>query len=288
MIERVLESKIAAYAPRDALEQENVLSELIQHYVLVGLARAGLFRVAELHGGTFLRIVHGLDRFSEDLDFVLQAPDPGFSWARYVAPLAKYLADEGLHFEVVDRTAAPGPVKKAFLKSDSIGKLLMLELPHSRDPRRKIRVKLEIDANPPLGATRETRYIAFPVLTAITTQTLASAFASKSHALLCRPYIKGRDWYDFLWYVERGTEPNLELLGNAVRQIGPWAGAPVRVTPDWLVARLGEAVARIDWSEAAADVRRFLSVQARASLALWSAELFGQQVERLARRLGSS
>lgn len=285
MIERVLAEKIAHYAPGDPLEQESVLAELLQHYVLVGLARAGFFRVAEFRGGTCLRIVHGLDRFSEDLDFVLGEPDPDFAWAEYLGPLTKYLANEGLQFEVVDRPAADAAVRKAFLKTDSIGNLLVVGLPHARDPRRKIRIKLEIDTCPPAGSVYETSYLNFPVLTAITTQTLESAFASKSHALLCRRYIKGRDWYDFLWYVARTVRPNFELLGHAVRQVGPWAGEQVDVTRAWYVRQLHEVIAQIDWADAADDVRRFLAPAARDSLSLWSRELFETHAEKLGRHL---
>jgi len=286
MIERVLEAKIAQYAPRDALEQESVLTELLQHYVLVGLARSGLFRLAEFHGGTFLRIVHGMDRFSEDLDFVLQRPSSDFSWSRQLSPLRKYLEDEGLEFEVTDRSAADVAVKKAFLKTDSIGKLLVLDLPHSRDRRRKIRIKLEIDTNPPAGSVFETSYLGFPVLTALTTQTLESAFASKSHALLCRSYAKGRDWNDFLWYVARGTLPNLELMQNAVRQVGPWAGTNVEVTPQWYIEQLRDVIASMDWVETADDVRRFVTPSVRESLSLWSVSLFDYHAQQLARRMG--
>jgi hypothetical protein len=285
MIERVLAAKIAQYAPRDALEQECVLAELLQHYVLVGLAKSGLFREAEFHGGTFLRMLHGLDRFSEDLDFVLQRRRSDFSWADYVGPLAQYLEAEGFHVEVIDRTNTNDAVKKAFLKTDSVGKLLVLDLPYSRDPRRKIRIKLEIDTNPPEGSVTETRYVNFPVLTAVTTQTLESAFASKSHALLCRSYTKGRDWYDFLWYVARRVRPNLVLLQNAVQQAGPWARTSLDVTPAWYIDQLRATVARIDWRATTDDVRRFVPPEARASLSLWSVDMFDDQVRQLATNL---
>ncbi len=286
MIETVLQAKIAQYGPRDALEQESVLAELLQHYVLVGLARSGFFQQAEFHGGTFLRLIHDLDRFSEDLDFVLREPRPDFVWDRYAEPLAKYLAAEGLVFEIVDRSAADSAVKKAFLKTDSIGKLLVLDLPHPRDPRRKIKIKLEVDSNPPAGSIVETSYVSFPVMTAITTQTLESAFASKSHALLCRSYVKGRDWYDFLWYVARGTRPNWVLLQNALRQVGPWAGDDIDVTPSWYITQLRKAIASMDWDRTAEDVRRFVSGDVQQALSLWSVDLFDFHARQLAHHLG--
>lgn len=285
MIERVLANKIAQYGPQDAIDQEHVLAELLQHYVLAGLARAGFFREAAFHGGTFLRICHDLDRFSEDLDFVLKSPDPGFDWSAHLGQTMQDLEAEGVLFELVDRSRADATVKKAFLKTDSLGKLLVLDLPHSRDPRRKIKIRLEIDTDPPAGSVFETRYLSFPMATAITTQTLESAFASKAHALLCRRYVKGRDWYDFLWYCSRRVRPNYELLGNALRQQGPYTDTPVEVTPAWLVRTLGDATSRVDWPAAASDVRRFLPPDAHHGLDLWSVDYFHHHLEILGREL---
>jgi len=286
MIEDVLASKIEEYKPGNALEQENVLQELMQHFVLVGLAKAGLFKHAQFHGGTCLRIVHGLDRFSEDLDFVLKAADPGFGWQDYLDQVVADCALEGMQFEVVDRSALASPVRKAFLKTDSIGKLLVIDLPFSRHPARKIKIKLEIDIKPPDGSTFETSYLSFPVTTAITTQTLGSAFASKSHALLCRNYSKGRDWYDFLWYVARKTRPNFALLASALDQQGPWQGQGLDVSAGWYLDRLAAVIADTDWGQTKNDVSRFLPLARQASLELWSADFFSFHLERLARSLG--
>jgi len=290
MIERVWAAKIAEYAPRDALEQENVLAELLQHVVLAGLAKGGLCRQAELHGGTCLRLFHGLDRFSEDLDFVLKSADHGFRWERILEPVVRELEADGVSLEVVDRsdTDTDSAVKKAFLKTGSFGKLLLLSLPHPRDPRRKLRVKLEIDTDPPAGSERETHYLSFPFTFSVTTQTLKASFASKIHALLCRPYIKGRDWYDFLWYVNRGVAPNRVLLGNALKQHGPWAGQSLAVTPEWLIEALAETISRIDWSEAAQDVKRFLGSEAQQGLSRWDHELFAYHLEKLRRKLAAA
>jgi hypothetical protein len=139
-------------------------------------------------------------------------------------PVGELCAREGITLELQDRSEVDGAVKKAFVKTDSIGKIVLLDLPFNRNARKKIRIKLEIDTNPPAGSSFETAYINFPVLSALTTQTLGSGFGTKSHALLCRDYIKGRDWYDLLWYIERGVVPDLRLLQSAIDQHGPWAG----------------------------------------------------------------
>lgn len=285
MIAKVLESKLKEYRPGSALEQENALAELMQLTVLASLSRAGFFRLAEFHGGTFLRIVHGVDRFSEDLDFALLEADPRFSWSRYLDRVVRDGEADGLGFEATDKSRADLAVRKAFIKTDSLGALLRVELPFARRKTRKIAIRLEVDIDPPSGSTHETSFITFPNVAALTTQTLESAFASKLHALLCRGYVKGRDWYDFLWYAARGTRPNLRLLASAVDQAGPWAGRGARIDGAFVIAKLKDKVGEIDWRRAADDVRRFLHPRAQEGLALWSADLFGFHVAKLARTL---
>lgn len=281
MLDRLLGAKLREYAPVNAVEQDNVLQELMQHYVLASLSRAGLFTEAIFHGGTCLRIVNGMNRFSEDLDFLLKRPDPAFRWQGYLESVRRDCAQEGIAFEVQDKAEAASAVRKAFLKTDSIGKLLTLDLPFERYHARKLRIKLEIDTNPPTGSAFTTSYITFPVTAPLTTQTLESSFALKVHALLCRSYVKGRDWYDFVWYVARSVRPDLELLRNALHQQGPWAGQPTSVTWPWLIANLRTVIDRIDWAMARQDVERFLPLREQEGLKLWNAEFFLHHVSKM-------
>ncbi len=287
MIHRVLEEKIKEYTITTALDQENVLQEIVQHLVLASLSRAGLFSKAQaiFHGGTCLRIVHGMNRFSEDLDFFLKRPDPGFSWRGYVEHVVRDGKSEGLdfshQFKVEDRTA----VKKAFLRTGAFGLDLAPVLRYPRDPRKPIKVKLVIDANPPRGATFETRYLAFPVITAITTQSLESGFAMKIGALLGRTYTKGRDWYDFIWYVGKKIVPDLGLLSRSIDQQGPWAGKKIKVDPGWLKTSLKKRIAEVDWKSARRDVERFVPLREQESLNLWGREFFLHHLALLVQRL---
>jgi predicted nucleotidyltransferase component of viral defense system len=278
MLDRVLGARIRDYAPANPVEQENVLQELMQHYVLASLARAGLFAEAMFHGGTCLRIVCGMNRFSEDLDFLLKRPDPDFRWQGYLEAVRSDCAQEGIAFEVQDKSQAGTAVQKAFLKTDSIGKILTLDLPFERYQARKIRIKLEIDTHPPAGSTFTTSYITFPVTAALTTQSLESGFALKLHALLCRSYVKGRDWFDFVWYVARKIRPDLDLLRHALQQQGPWAGQPITVTLRWVQENLEAAIRRIDWTAARADVQRFLPLREQEGIRTWSADFFLHQL----------
>ena len=281
MLDSVLSARLRDYAPANPVEQENVLQELMQHYVLSSLSRAGLFTEALFHGGTCLRIVYAMNRFSEDLDFLLKQPNPSFRWQHYLESVRNDCAQEGIPFEVQDKSQAGSAVQKAFLKTDSIGKLLVLNLPFERHRPRKIRIKLEIDINPPPGSTFTTNYITFPVTAAMTTQSLESGFALKLHALLCRPYVKGRDWYDLVWYVARKTRPDLALLGQALRQQGPWAGQQVEMTPRWVQEHMEAVIRRIDWTAARDDVQRFVPLREQEGLRAWSVDFFLYQLARM-------
>ena len=281
MLDSVLSARLRDYAPANPVEQENVLQELMQHYVLSSLSRAGLFTEALFHGGTCLRIVYAMNRFSEDLDFLLKQPNPSFRWQHYLESVRNDCAQEGIPFEVLDKSQAGSAVQKAFLKTDSIGKLLVLNLPFERHRPRKIRIKLEIDINPPPGSTFTTSYITFPVTAAMTTQSLESGFALKLHALLCRPYVKGRDWYDLVWYVTRKTRPDLALLGQALRQQGPWAGQQLEMTPRWVQEHMEAVIRRIDWTAARDDVQRFVPLREQEGLRAWSVDFFLYQFARM-------
>ncbi len=281
MLNKVLRSKLNEYAPQNAVEQENVLQELMQHYILAALSRAGLFTQAMFHGGTCLRIVYGMNRFSEDLDFLLKQADPQFRWQSYLDAVRKYCEQEGIAFEVQDKSSAKTNVQKAFLKTDSIGKILVMDLPFERYQHRKIRIKIEIDTNPPEGSAFTTSYITFPATSPLTTQSLASGFSLKLHALLCRTYVKGRDWYDFVWYVARKIHPDPALLQNALSQQGPWSGERIAVTADWVRANMEAVIRRIDWDTTRNDVQRFLPLREQEGLRSWNSDFFLQYLARM-------
>ena len=281
MIDDVLRARFEQYAPTNDAEQENMLKETMQHYILASLSKHGLFSEAIFHGGTCLRIVSGMARFSEDLDFLLKAPDARFKWQKYLARVQQDCAGEGLEFESVDREPCETAVRKAFLKTDSIGSLLTFQLPFGRHRTRKIRVKLEVDTNPPYGSSIETAYLMFPRPEPLTVQTLESSFALKLHALLCRTYVKGRDWYDFLWYVARKTRPDLPLLANALEQQGPWAGSSPDVTHTWLTENLKTKIDAIDWTLASDDVQRFLPHSEQDAVRNWEHPMFRYHAEQL-------
>jgi hypothetical protein len=279
---RMIQDRLDGYGCRSTLEEEQALREITQEIMLAGLGRTDFFQRAALQGGTCLRIFHGMDRFSEGLDFALQAPDATFVLRPYLDALAREVAAYGYGLEIDDRSKADQAVRMAFLKDDSVGKLLELAYRPTTGPARKLRVKLEVDANPPSGATFETRYLDFPFPSALCVFDPPSLFAGKVHALLCREYLEGRGWYDFIWYTARRTPLNYGLLSSALSQLGPWRGRSFSVERAWCVERLRARIEATNWPQAREDVRRFLKPGELPSLDLWGREFFLAQAEKLA------
>ena len=279
MIE-LIRKRLSEYAITDVVHQQQALKETLQSIVLYALWRVDFFSVAAFQGGTALRILHGLPRFSEDLDFICRQPTPSFNWSMYAAGFLDVLAEYGISCEFVDRSRADATVRAAFIKDDSLaGQLEFSFVGPGR--RAKLKVKLEIDTNPPVGSGLEFRLVDFPLDFEVCAQDLSSNFALKLHALLCRPYLKGRDWFDFGWYCRQLTVPNLVLLGNAVNQVGPWAGGNVEVDAAWLTAALEDKIRSIDWSVAAGDVLPFLRMVEQPGLKLWNTAFFQDKVRTL-------
>jgi hypothetical protein len=174
-------------------------------------------------------------------------------------------------------------IREAVLKDDSIASQLDLNFAGSR--ARTIKIKLEIDTNPPVGSGEEGTFLDFPADYEVRHQDLASNFALKIHALLCRPYLKGRDWFDFSWYITKNTAPNLPHLQAALAQAGPWQDDASALDAAWLQGKLASKIASIDWHLAASDVRRFLRPADAKSLDLWSERFFLAKLEKMMKAL---
>lgn len=276
----IILQRFEAEAPANAQHEQHLMREILQEIALLALSRAGFFKRGAFHGGTCLRILHGARRFSEELDFILKAPQGDFDWK----PFEKVLVDEfalyGVDLEIRDRSSQAA-VRALWLKDQSLGRIL--DLQHPVRPGQKIAVKLEVDCNPPAGSTFETLYLSFPVPFSLLAQDLPSGFANKLHTLLCREYVKGRDWYDLTWYLARRVQPRLELLENAIAQQGPWAGRGQHVDTAWLVTELANKVGTVDFDLARRDVERFLQEPEARGLQVWSKEFFQSQIGQLDR-----
>lgn len=278
---QIIQDRLDRAGCQSVLEEEHALREITQEVVLAALGRTDFFLKAAFQGGTCLRIVHGLQRFSEDLDFALQLPEASFALKPYADAVARELSVYGYDLEIDDRSKSAQAVRMAFLKDDSLGKLLQLRYKPTSGPARKIRIKLEVDVNPPAGAVLDTRYLDFPFPTAMRVFDLPSLFAGKVHALLCREFQKGRDWYDFIWYTARRTPINYSLLSASLRQAGPWRGLTKPVDRNWCIQQLRERIQIADWRHIRDDVRRFLKSQEWSSLDTWNAPFFLGQCDKI-------
>ena len=280
---QMIQQRLLSYNCKTDIEEQQAIREITQEVVLAALGRDDFFKHALFQGGSCLRIFYGLNRFSEDLDFILQKPAPDFQLKNYLRYLMDELSAYGYNIEITDREKADSTIKKAFLKDGSLGKVI--DLRHSKQTGKpaKIRIKLEVDTNPPLGSGYELQYLDFPFVSAVAVQDKPSLFAGKIHALLCRNYIKGRDWYDFIWYTSQGIGINYEFLASAINQIGLWQNRNVKTDKIWVLGELEKKITSLNWKQVSDDVRPFIRSNEQASLNLWSKELFLGQLRKLKR-----
>ena len=278
---RMIQQRLLNYNCKTDIEEQQAIREITQEVVLAALGRGDFFKHALFQGGTCLRIFYGLNRFSEDMDFILREATPDFQLKDHIKHLTDELATYGYNIEITDRDKADATVKIAFLKDDSLGKVIDLRHANQTGPMAKIRIKFEVDTNPPSGSGRELKYLDFPFVSSVAVQDRPSLFAGKIHALLCREYIRGRDWYDFIWYTGNRTGINYDFLTSAINQIGPWQGQSITSDKVWLLNELERTIASMNLKQAAEDVRRFVRVEEQSSLDLWSKELFLGQLDKL-------
>ncbi len=276
----IIQKRLQEYESRSKLEEFQAIKEIAQEIALAALTRTDFFKHAAFQGGTCLRICHQLRRFSEDLDFIMYKGGP-FSWSTYLKQIPTEFAAYGLHIDVQDRSEVQGNVKLAFLKENSFGKIITFRYPLSPSDKQTIRIKLEIDTNPPVGSLFESKIVTFPFPYSVVCQDLPSLFGGKCHALLCRKYIKGRDWFDFLWFASHQVSVNTELLKNALFQMGPWQGKSVEISIDWLKRALSDRIESIDWKKAREEVQHFLKEREADQLKFWNSEFFHQFVNQL-------
>ena len=268
--------------------EENVaaLREILQQLALLGLWRSKFFEHAAFYGGTALRILYGLDRYSEDLDFSLLEPIPDFSLARYGSSLERELAGFGFEvsFEAIDKSRA-SPIESAFIKTNTLKQLLVIDADRSLlagvQSEQRLKIRLEVDIDPPGGFETEAKPILQPIPFAVRTYVLPDLFAGKMHALLCRRWrnrVNGRDWYDFVWYVANYPQLHLSHLEERMRQSGDYQGTKP-LDPQSFLAMVHEAVDELDVDHAREEVTPFV-IDPRA-LEIWSRDLFHILVDRI-------
>lgn len=277
------------YALNSKDDNVDALREILQEIVLLGLYEGGFFKEAAFYGGTALRILHGLPRFSEDLDFSLLKEDLAFDLRLYEKSVRETLASFGfdVSIEMKEKTT-DSAVQSAFLKGNTTEHLLTINAPknilQSIHKDQIIKIKFEVDTQPPLHFQTQSVLRLVPRPYSITAMTLPSLFAGKMHALLCRAWgtrPKGRDWYDLVWYIAHKTPLDLEHLKARLDQSCKWFEAqkqelPAHLTKESLVALLHKRIKQLDIAKAKNDVRPF--IKEMAELELWSEAFFKQIV----------
>jgi len=279
-------SMLRAFGPRkNQIDEINALREIVQRVTLLGLHRGGFFEKASFYGGTALRLLYHLDRFSEDMDFCLNAPDPAFQLSPYFGSISAELERFGIDATLEEKRSGQGvSIESAFVKQDTCRGLLVIGGNIPGVPKGQlVKVRLEVDkSNPPGGKTRN-MLISLPTPFMIGTLTEESLFAGKLHTILARTYlsrVKGRDYYDFLFYSARGTKVNLEYLEAKLRDSGHYSGKK-RLAMSSLVTMLEKKFSSVDFAQARSDVRPFLKPDRVRDLDEWSAELFSALAENL-------
>lgn len=278
MFDEKIEQMLRRYELQTIHDHENALKEIIQEIVLLGLWRSRFYEKAVFYGGSALRILHKLDRFSEDLDFSLIQPEKAFNFKKYLDAIKSELELWGfeVHAEEIDKKNKSS-IDSAFIKAKTLIHLLKIDPNLKTHKNAVMKIKLEIDQEPAIGFAGDLKYHLHPIPFSIKTMTLPSLFACKMHALLCRTMrtnIKGRDWYDLIWFVKNNIPCDLHYLRNKMVQTGHINCSEV-LTKEKLVGLLSKKIKQIDFSLAKNDVEPFLKIsRQKDELSLWSDAFF--------------
>lgn len=275
----IIEQMLKQYDMQTINEKKNGVKEVVQEIILCGLSRSGFFKDAAFYGGTALRIFYGLDRFSEDLDFSLKVPDTNYDFSAYFPILEKEIRSYGLNFKLETKEKAiDSDVKSAFVKGNTREHMLLFysdeQVAHSVFSNEVIKVKFEVDTKPPDHAQFEHKYRLLPIPYEIMLYDMPSLFAGKIHAVINRTWknrVKGRDLYDYVFYLSRNTGVNLKHLNARLTDssyIQRDKAVTIKDVKDMLCSRFSS----IDFDQAKQDVLPF--IKNPATLDIWSSDFF--------------
>jgi predicted nucleotidyltransferase component of viral defense system len=285
-MQTILNQMINEYEPVNINEQKNAIKEVVQEIVLCGLSRVGFFKEVAFYGGTALRIFYGLDRFSEDLDFSLFSPNKNFSFEPYIPGLINELSAYGLNLDIdIKEKTKDSDIRSAFIKSNT--KELMLKF-YPKDNNANligknelVKVKFEVDTIPPMYAQIEYKFRQLPIPYEVAIYDMPSLFAGKIHAVLCRAWknrVKGRDLYDFNFYITRKTTINLKHLNARLIDSG-YLSEEESLSLEELKEKLKERFSTIDYKMAKEDVINFIKNPNKTDV--WCSEYFNSLTDEL-------
>ena len=275
-----------AYNLSTVASATDAIREIIQEIALLGLSRSSFFTKAAFYGETALRVFYGLDRYSEDMDFSLLNADAFFDLGEYESFIVNELAAFGFEVSFEKREKSVDTrIESAFLKADTKKYFLVIENAQALSGRlpkgQAIRIKLEVDTDPPLGFTTEAKYHLRPIPFSANVYAMPDLFAGKMHALLCRNWkkrVKGRDWYDFVWYVSRGTPLNLAHLDARMIQSGHKTREE-KMTSGLFHELIKKRIEALVVASAKDDVMRFLP--RTADVSIWGKDFFIAVAEKI-------
>lgn len=282
MFDKKIEQMLGRYELLTVHDHENALKEIIQEIVLLGLWRSKFYEKAVFHGGSALRILHKLDRFSEDLDFSLIQPDNTLDIKKYLSAVKSELELWNFEVSTEERNKKnKSTIDSAFSKANTLIHLLKIDSNLKTHKNAVMKIKLEIDQEPAIGFANDLKYHLHPIPFTIKTMTLPSLFAGKMYALLCRTVrtnIKGRDWYDLVWFVKNNIPCELHYLKNKMVQTGHFDLSEV-LDKKKVIDLLSEKIKEIDFSLAKRDVEPFLkNSRQKDELYLWSEAFFNDHL----------
>lgn len=274
----ILQNMLSKYNIRNTTGETNAMKEIIQEIVICGLSRGNFFDEAAFYGGTALRIFYGLNRFSEDLDFALLKPNKEFDLTKYFPFIEKEVQSYGLNLNITQKEKTnESNIMSAFLKGDTKEHILIFfpnENMQNTTSLKSIKIKFEVDINPPEGAKYELKYKLLPSPHQVRMYDEGSLFAGKIHAILCRNWnyrTKGRDLYDYIFYLSKNIGVNMTLLKEKLIDSKVLNRNDIFDT-EVLKKMLNEKFDVINYTDAKEDVIAF--IEDKESLNLWSADFF--------------
>jgi predicted nucleotidyltransferase component of viral defense system len=282
----VIARMLDRYESRSVEDYVRALREILQEIALLGLWRSKFFEKAAFYGGTALRILYGIDRYSEDLDFSLLKPMPDFDISRYISALEREVRSFGFEASVTIRKKnAESPVLSAFLKADTLKHLLVIETAEDiarQIPRGQVmKIRIEVDTDPPMGFDTENKFLLQPIPFSVKTFVLSDLFAGKMHAVLCRRWksrVKSRDWYDLVWYASHHPQLHLGHLEQRMIQSGHVKQGD-HLTKEKFFLLTSNAIDKLDINQVKKEVEPF--VKNHNALQVWSKEFFRDVVKRI-------
>jgi len=276
------------YSCKTAGDYENALKEIMQEIALLGLWRAKFYEHALFYGGSALRILYGLPRFSEDLDFSLLAKSKSFDLTDYHNAIQAELESFGFKVKIESKEKnATSQIESAFIKASTRIHFIKIAVPEAiaehTHTNQMLKIKLEVDTNPPGGHGIEVIDIFRPIPFQVKTMPLTDLFAGKIHAVLARQWeerVKGRDFFDYLWYLGKQVPLNLHHLEKRLVQSGHW-NKKEKLTQAKCIDLLTKRFNELNFEKAKADVYSFLGARERDSLALWTNSYFFKSIKQI-------